>query len=80
VDSLPGEDGGCVLVDAEGLPGVSVTIRFPRQLAPEDLDIGERVTVEGQLVARHFPGRLIEGERFKGVLSVEIRGARIVKP
>jgi hypothetical protein len=78
VESLTGDDG--LTVDAESDTGLSVTIRFADGLAPKDLNIGSRFTVEGQVLARHFPGRLIEGQQFKDVLSVDIRGARIVKP
>jgi hypothetical protein len=70
-----------LLAYAKSDAGLSVTILFPLDLAPEGIERkGNRFTVEGQLVARHFPGRLIDGEQFKDVLSVDIRGARVVKP
>jgi hypothetical protein len=83
VESLTfiGEDGVNVLVYAESGTGLSVTILFESGLAPEGVvRKGSRFTVEGQLVAQHFPGRLIDGQQFKDVLSVDIRGARVVKP
>ena len=70
-----------MLVDAEAQRGLSVTMRLYRGLAPEALPMGERFTVEGLLVARVFPGRLLDGERFAAVLSVEVVGARVlIKP
>ncbi len=75
VDSLEGEDAGCVLVDAESVASVSATIRFAPGLAPEALDIGTRFIVEGQMMVRIVPGRFIAGQRFEAGFEIEVRGA-----
>ncbi len=80
VDSLEGEDGGCVLVDAEGLPGVSPCVRFGRGVEAGEYKIGQRVEVEGLLRTRVIPGRLIGGERFEAVNEIEVRDSRPGRP
>src|SRR5262249_34537399 len=58
VDSMLVSLASGVRVDAENDHGLSVTIRFARGMHPaKGLQIGKRYTVEGQLVARYFPGR-----------------------
>jgi hypothetical protein len=57
---------------------VSPTVRFAVGIDAGEYKIGDRVEVEGQLVARYFPPRVMDGQKSAAVQSVEIRGARLV--
>jgi hypothetical protein len=52
--------------------------RFPRGQWSENIDLRQRLTVEGLLRTRVLPGRRIDGQWFEQVIEVEVVGARLV--
>src|SRR4051794_18036137 len=72
----PGE----VIVEADGVPGVTACMRFAEDIRDGDLDVGQRLTVEGRIRARIISACLIETELFPEVLDVEVMDARLARP
>lgn len=68
--------------DAQTLSGSPVRVVFTvdslADVTDGELDLGQRVEVEGLLRTRVVPGRLIDGVRFEAVNEVEVMGARPV--
>ena len=60
--------------EAKGATGCLCTVQFARGESNEDLDVLTPVTVEGELVIRHYPAR----GAFPALVELQVREARRV--
>jgi hypothetical protein len=76
VNTLPGPVGDAMFIETEGGEDAVRVVRLPGGV-DSPFELGGRLTVEGVLRMRYWPGKEIDGEKFDGFREVEVVGASV---